>query len=99
MAAGPIAVDHRWATIECDATKNEVTIQVARATIANVGDQNVFISLNNPAGDLFRDGLQHVGEVELEPGDSIPLPASLPKFQHQCLAAQTTKLWYLPSIG
>ena len=99
MASGPITVDARWATIECDAAKNDVTISNTRASIANVGDQNVFISVNKPAGDLFRDGLQHAGEVELEPGDSIPLPAGLTKFQHQCLAAQTTKLWYLPDVG
>lgn len=99
MASGAITVDHRFATIECDATKNEVTIKGARASIANVGDQNVFVSMNNPVGDLNRDGLQAVGEIELEPGDSTPLPANLRKFQHQCLAAQTTKLWYLPDIG
>ncbi len=99
MAAADITVAGKFATIEMDATKREITITNANGVLVNVGANTGFISMNRNAADLFRDGLQHVGEVQLEPGDSIALPGGTPFIEEQCLAAQTTTLWWIPTIA
>lgn len=100
MAAADITVGRRIATIECDSTKHVITLDnVPKAAITNLGPSNVFIRDIPETGDLARDGAQRIGEVELEVGDSFPLPDGNAKFEQQCLAAQTSKLWYVPVRG
>ncbi len=97
MAAADIDLTTRFATIECDSTKHEIRITDApKASLTNLGPSNVFIRDRIEAGDLARDGAQREGEIELEPGDSVPLPDGSSKLEQQCLAAQTSKLWYIP---
>lgn len=98
MAAADMTVNAKIATIECEATPHKITIDSAGGSICNVGSYPVFVS-QTTGGDLFRDGLQHDGEIELAPGDSISLPADARFFRHQCAAGQTSKLWFIPALG
>lgn len=98
MAAGDITVNDKLATIECDVTARKVKIESAGSSIVNVGTAKVFISMLD-GEDLHRDGLQHDGEIQLDPNDSIPLPRDASFFRHQCATGQTTKLWYIPRAG
>ncbi len=98
MAAGDITLNDKIATVECDATARRISIESAGASLVNVGANPVFLSMID-GGDLSRDGLQHDGEIELAPNDSIPLPAEASFVRHQCAAAQTSKLWFIPRAG
>lgn len=98
MAAGPITVARRLATIECTDSKNVITIAgPGKSSLTNLGPSNVFIrDLPDASANLARDGAQRNGEIELEVGDSVPLPDGATKIEHQCIAAQTSKMWYVP---
>ena len=100
MAAADSTQGRRIATIEADATKHLHILQnVPKCSLTNNGPSNVYLRDIPEVGDLARDGLQRIGEVELEVGDSYPLPDGHDKFELQCLAAQSAKLWYTPNRG
>ena len=98
MAAADIILNDKVATVECDDTARKITINSAGASLVNVGSFPVFLSMVD-GGDLARDGLQHDGEIELGPNDSIPVPAEASFIRHQCAATQTSKLWFIPRAG
>ena len=98
MAAGDITLNAKIATVECDSTARRITIASAGASLVNVGSNPVFLSMVD-GGDLSRDGLQHDGEIELDPNDSVPLPAEASFVRHQCAATQTSKMWFIPRAG
>jgi len=98
MAVGDIVLNANVATVEVDATPHKITLDGAACSIVNVGDYPVYISQNS-SGNLHRDGLQHNGEIELLPNDSIPLPADAKFIRHQCPDGVTSKLWYVPAAG
>ena len=98
MAAGDITVNAKWATIEADATARKITVDSAGGNLVNVGGQAVFLSMTN-SGDLQRDGLQNDGEIQINPDDSIPIPAEASFIRYQCAAGQTTTLWFIPRAG
>ena len=99
MAADDITVNAKIATIECDATDHRITIDAAGGSLTNVGGSSVFLSMNNEGDDLNRDGLQHQGEVRLDPDDTIDLPADVLFIRNQCAAGQTSALWFVPRLG
>lgn len=98
MAAADITLNSNVATIECDATVHKITIESAGASIVNIGAESVFISMVD-GGDLERDGLQHDGEIEMAPNDSVPIPVEAAFVRHQCAVGKTTKLWFIPRAG
>jgi len=98
MAAGDIALNDKIATVECDDTARRITIASAGASLVNVGSNPVFLSMVD-GGDLSRDGLQHDGEIELAPNDSVPIPAEASFIRHQCASSLTSKLWFIPRAG
>ena len=97
MAAGDIALNAMIATVECDEVARKITLDGAACSLVNIGVSPVYITKEVTA--LHRDGLQHDGEIELLPDDSIPLPADAAFVRHQCAAGLSTKLWYIPSAG
>lgn len=97
MAAADETVGAIPSTIEADGAVHKLTITAARASLANVGDFDVFLQFDS-SGVLSRDGLQHVGEIQLEPGDSIPLPENTKFLETQCKVGETTSMWYLPNV-
>jgi len=98
MAAGNLTVNSKWATIECDDAVHTLTVEGVNGALTNIGTQKVFLSMNSD-GALHRDGLQHDGELELDFGDTVPVPAEGVRIRHQCLSGGTTKLWYTPKAG
>ena len=98
MAATDITVNEQWATIEIDDTGHKVTINSPRGSFLNVGANTVYAS-SLPDGALVKDGLQRVGEVPIEPGDSVPIPGGIPFVQVACAAGKTGKLIFVPEIG
>lgn len=98
MAAADITLNAMFATVECDSTARRITIESAGASLVNVGSYSVFLTMVD-GGDLSRDGLQHDGEIELAPNDSVPVPVEASFVRHQCLATQTSKLWFVPRAG
>ncbi len=99
MAANDITVGGVWATIEADSTKHEITITNANGVLINIGDQSVFLSMEHSGASLLRDGAQRVGEIELAPGDSVALPGGTPFVENQCISAESSKLWWIPTIA
>lgn len=99
MAAGDITLDALWATIECDDTERVITLSGAGGSFVNVGPNPVYLSLNPAQVAIAADGLQHDGEIELSPSDSVPLPANPTMVRHKCGTALTTKLWFIPRAG
>ena len=98
MATADIVVNSMWATIECDDMEHKIDVEGIGGALVNVGTQPVFLSMEG-SGNLHRDGLQHDGEIKLETGDTVPLPAEGVKIRQQCAAGQTTLLWYCPKAG
>lgn len=98
MAVADITVNEKWATIECDDSPHRIVIDSTGASIVNVGAKSVFLSMLS-GGDLERDGLQHNGEIQLDPNDSVPVPVDASFVRHQCLTAEITKLWFVPRAG
>lgn len=98
MAVGDISLNNKIATVECDDAVHKIAIESAGANIVNVGANPVFLSMVDGEA-LHRDGLQHDGEIELAPNDSIPVPVEAAFMRHQCAAGQTTKLWFIPRAG
>jgi len=98
MAAADITVDGMWATIECSDSTFTITIRDSQASLANVGAESVFLSMEG-AGAIPVDGLQHNGCIELGAGDSVPMPSGTPFVRHRCAAGKTSKLWYSPVAG
>jgi len=98
MAAGDLTVNSKWATVECDDTVHTLTVEGVGGALTNIGSQKVYLSMEG-SGALHRDGLQHDGEIELDSGDTVPVPAEGVKIRHQCLASGATKLWYTPKAG
>lgn len=98
MAAGDLTVNEKWATIEADATARKLTVESSGGSLVNVGGQAVFLSMNS-SNDLQKDGLQIDGEIQINPDDSIPLPAETSFVRYQCAAGQSTKLWFIPRAG
>jgi hypothetical protein len=100
MAAADITANAKIATIEVDDTEHTITVESAGGSLVNVGSNPVFISMNSKQdGALARDGLQHDGEIQLDPNDSIPLPAETSSLREQCAATKTSKLWWIPKAG
>ncbi len=83
-----------WATIESADVPNRVKVQGVPGNIVNIGEKSVFVSTNGK--NLARDGLQREGEVELQPGDTMPVPPEAKTFHHQTLDTEVGKLWYVP---
>lgn len=98
MAAADIALNDKIATVESDDTARRIDIGSAGASLVNVGSYPIFISMVD-GGDLDRDGLQHDGEIQLDPNDSVPIPVEASFIRHQCAATQTSKLWFIPRAG
>ena len=98
MASADIALNANVATVECDDTVHRITLDGANCNLVNVGAQSIFLSMIND-GALHRDGLQHDGEIQLDPNDSVPFPAEASFVRHQCAAGQVSKLWYVPRSG
>ena len=94
MAAGEITVGNKWATIESASSVNKIIIDKASGSLVNAGDVAVFVSMN-AEGTVHADGLQHDGEVQLDPGDTIPLPRLTSVVYHKTAGA-AGKLWYAP---
>ncbi len=99
MAAADITVNAKIATIECDATSHKITIDAAGGSLTNVGGSSVFLSMNIEGTDLSRDGLQHDGEIRLDPNDTVAIPADALFVRNQCAAGQTSALWFIPQLG
>jgi hypothetical protein len=97
MAAGDITVNARWATIECDDTMRTITIGGQGGSLVNIGTARVYLGMD--VESLARDDAQHDGEIYLDAGDSIPIPAQASFVKHQCATSATTKLWYIPRIA
>lgn len=98
MAAADITLNAMPATIECTDAEFKITINGSNVSLVNIGLQSVFLKFSND-GDLDRDGLQHDGEIELGPDDSIPLPTGATLVRHQCASGQATKMWYMPGAA
>ena len=96
MSAADSNQGERVATIEADSTKHVHTSSVPKFALTNNGPNNVYFRDAPEPGNLQRDGLQRIGEIEMEVGDTFQLPDGKSKFELQCLAAQSAKLWYSP---
>lgn len=96
MAAGNVSLVDRIATVECDANKFKLESNQPSFFLTNKGPNNVYLGMTFGAGDLQRDGLGVDGEVELEPGDGIPIPQGTTKVEFQCKAAEMAVMWYNP---
>lgn len=97
MAAADIAVNSKWATIECDATAHKIEVGGVGGSLTNIGDARVYLGMG--IDSLAKDDAQHDGEIWLDPNDSIPIPAQASPILHQCASGSTTKLWYIPKMG
>jgi hypothetical protein len=98
MAAGNLIVDGMWATVESDSVAVYLlTIKDPVASLTNKGLKSVFLSMTGE-NTIPTTGVQVDGVIELEPGDSIPIPEGTPKIKHTCKAAESTKLWYIPNV-
>ena len=97
MAAGDIAVNSNWATIESDDTLRKITCTGVGGSLVNFGTARIFLGM--AVDSLARDGLQHDGEIYLDGGDSIPVPAEAHIILHQCGAGSTSTLVYVPRLG
>lgn len=93
MAAGDITLGKKFATIESETTEHRITLDGAAGFLVNVGGNNVYLSMNSE--DFAADGLQHDGEIELGPDDSIPLP-NLTSFVRHKTVSGTSVLWFIP---
>lgn len=95
MAAADISLDNMFATVESDDSVHLITISDSAVHLTNKGTKSIFLSM---VGDptIPVDGLQYDGIVELEPGDSIPLPSNTRKVQHTCKPGESSKMWYIP---
>ena len=98
MAAGNIDLHAMPSTVECTDAEFRITILGANVSLVNIGLQAVYLKFSDN-GDLDRDGLQHDGEVKLDPDDSIPLPTGATFVRHQCASGQVTKMWYMPGAA
>ena len=98
MAAADVDLNAMPATVECESTEHRIVILGSNVSLVNVGLEAVFLKFSDD-GDLDRDGLQHDGEIKLDPDDSVPLPSGATFVRHQCAAGQVTKLWYIPSAA
>jgi len=99
MAAADITINNQIATIECDATVKKLIIEATSGSLANIGSDTVFLDEIDPngVGNLFRDNLQHIGEIPLAAGSSIPVKGGGAKYRRQCAAAKTTTLIWVPN--
>ena len=98
MAAADLDLNAMPATVECDATEHRINIAGSNVSLVNIGLEPVYLKFSDD-GDLDRDGLQHDGEIKLDPDDSIPVPSGATFVRHQCGAGTETKLWYMPSAA
>lgn len=101
MAAADITLDNDVATLEASGTVFDIlTPNVARYSLVNKGPDSVWIRTlyDKDKGALTRTQAQLAGEIEMEPGDSLPMPQGHTKAQRQCLAGETAVLWYVPNV-
>lgn len=101
MAAADETLVNDIATLEADENVTDIlTPNVSRYSLVNKGPDSVWIRTKYDAAKSNLDRLQAqiVGEVEMVPGDTLPMPQGLSKAQRQCKAGQTAVMWYAPSI-
>lgn len=100
MAAADITVNRQWATIECDAVVRTIDSGSVKGSLLITGANAVFLRQGrSDSADLARDGVQVAGEIEAQPGDTIPISAGERYVQFQCLGGQASKMLYFPDIG
>ena len=97
MAAGPITVKGKWATIESDASDNIITIGPGAdaAFLACKSGGPIFVSMNS--GAVQFDGLQGDGVLKLDNGDSAPIPPGTKRIKHHATGGAGI-LWYTPAV-
>ena len=98
MAAANVDLNALPSTVECDATEHRIGLLGLSCSLVNVGLESVYLKFDEE-GDIDADGLQHNGELQLGPNDTLPVAAGLTFVRHQCGAGKATKLWYVPSAG
>jgi hypothetical protein len=96
MAAGPITVKGKFATIESDASDNTITFGPGAdaAFIACKSGGPIFVSLE--PGTVQVDGLQGGGVLKLDNGDSAPIPPGTRSMKHHATGGAGV-LWYTPA--
>ena len=98
MAAANIDLNALPSTVECSATEFRINLLGPSCSLVNVGVEPIFLKFD-ASGDIARDGLQHDGEIQVAPNDSVPLAKSVTFVRHQCAAGKVSKLWYVPHEG
>lgn len=102
MAAADETLANDIATLEADATVFDIlTPNVGRYSLVNKGPDSVWVRTvyDKDKAALTRTQSQKIGEIEMEPGDTLPMPQGTSKVQRQCLAGKTAVMWYVPSIS
>ncbi len=102
MAAADETLANDIATLEADGTVFDIlTPQVPRYSLVNKGPNSVWVRTvyDKDKANLARAQSQLIGEIEMEPGDTLPMPQGMSKAQRQCLAGQTAVMWYVPSVS
>lgn len=96
MAVATITVKGKFASIESDASDNDILIGSGAdaAFIACKSGGPIFISMNSGVVDV--DGLQHDGVLKLDNGDSAPIPPGTKRIKHHATGGAGI-LWYTPS--
>ncbi len=96
MAAGTITVKGKFATIESDASDNDILIGdgADAAFIACKSGGPIFVSMNSGAVQV--DGLQGDGVLKLDNGDSTPIPPGTRRIKHHATGGSGI-LWYTPA--
>ncbi len=96
MAAGPIEVKGKFATIESVDADNIITIGPGAdaAFLACKSGGPIFVSMNS--GSVDTDGLQHDGVLQLDNGDSAPIPPGTKRIKHRATGG-AGRLWYNPA--
>lgn len=96
MAAETITVKGKFATIESDASDNDIKIAdgADAAFLACKSGGPIFVSMNS--GAVVTTGLQSDGTLKLDNGDSTPIPPGTRRIKHHATGGAGI-LWYTPA--
>lgn len=96
MAAGPITVTSRPATIESDTTPRVITLgNVLQGSIVHKSGDRVFLGFDKAP---VTTEIQEDGTVFLDAGDSWPIPKGTKVVNHRAKTT-TAVLFFNPALG